>query len=198
MQTSKRFRFVEDYEVRHVPDKNGKLKKKVIYIGQWVQVLEDAEIYRKLVWRIRLFSLIAVVGLLPAIGLDHAASRCVYVILPLVAGLFPLVYLLMGLFEIKATALRLEKRRYEEGIVRVKRSGMAVALFSGIGFGAYLLYWLLTFFGVADASGFGFADILLIVGAPVAALASLLVHKMAGSVRTELQDNTEMTQNDAE
>jgi len=175
MQTSKRFRFVDDYEVVTVEGKHGRKRKKTVYIGDWIVIQDDSEAYKKKVMETRFAVAAVLVGLICAVAFNHSASRTMYVMIPMVCALFPALYLMVGLTELRTKPVPLENRQYEQGILRIKRSGMGVAVLCCITLVLFLLHLIFLLQDDIKRYSFCLADTGCLLGLVVAAACGFFV-----------------------
>lgn len=192
MQTSKRFRFVDDYKVITVEGKHGRKRKKTVYIGDWIVIQDDSEAYKKKVMETRFAAAAVLVGLICAVAFNHSASRTMYVMIPMVCALFPALYLMVGLTELRTKPVPLENRQYEQGILRIKRSGMGVAVLSCITIAMFLLHLILLLQDDIKAYAFYLTDIGCVLGMSVAAACGLVAFHRMKSITTAVKKTNEI------
>ena len=122
-------RYVGDFEVVEVRDKNGKTRKKARYTGVWTVPRDGSPATRA-----KLFAAAAMAFLLIAIYfwlllLTHAGSGSLLVMLPLLAGLFPGLYLIFGVLSLPFTGRPMRHDQYMHSFIRASRSATAIAVF---------------------------------------------------------------------
>ncbi len=131
-------KYAEDYRITETPDeKGGRPRRQVIYTGSWYLPRERCTV--------RLWLCAAMAVMLAALHirlllLTHAGSSQLYVMLPLLAGLFPVLYLLMGVFSLPLRGKPMRRDQYMHSFIRASRASVAVAVCSLLGQLGTLLY----------------------------------------------------------
>lgn len=129
-EKSKKFsdlwKYVDDFEIAEEVQPNGKLKKTARYKGTWTILREvSSRTFFKL-WfaAVTAFGLI---GLYAATLLQiHAASGRYTVMVPLMAGLFPCLYLGMGALALPFRGKPMRRDQYMHSFIRMSRSCTAI------------------------------------------------------------------------
>ena len=137
---SRRARYAEDFTVVEVPDRKGRLRKKAVYIGTWTVIRDWNAAARRTLWGTAALTLLIVVLYVRALLLTHFASGKLLVMLPLLAGLFPLFYLCMGATALPYGGKPMRRDQYMHSFIRMSRSAVAVAAFAIAGLLAMLIY----------------------------------------------------------
>ena len=122
-------RYVGDFEVVEVRDQNGRVRKKARYTGVWT-VLRDAGAGT----RAKLFAAAAAAFVLMGIYfwlllLTHAGSGSLLVMAPLLAGLFPGLYLIFGVLSLPFGGQPMRRDQYMRSFIRASRSAAAIDAF---------------------------------------------------------------------
>lgn len=136
---SDRTRYVDDFKVVEVPDKNGRLKKRAVYTGTWFTPRDEDAAKRRL-WAALALAAVEALLYLWTLMLTHLGSGKLLVMLPLLAGLFPLWYLLMGIAALPYRGKPMRRDQYMHSFIRVSRSAVAVAAFAAVGLAAVFVY----------------------------------------------------------
>ena len=133
-------RYVGDFEIVEVKDKRGVPRKKAVYAGTWTVLRDNTPAGRRKLWAApgMAILLIAVYGWM--LLLTHAGSAHLGVMLPLLAGLFPGLYLLMGMFSLPFRGNPMRRDQYMHSFIRASRSAVAVAGFVIAGLLASFVY----------------------------------------------------------
>ena len=118
-------KYVDDFRIDEVPDEKGRLRRQARYIGVWTVLRGNGPAVR-----VRL-ALVPVLGLLMAaayirmLTLPHMAGGQILIMLPLLAGLFPTFYLLMGAVSLPFRGRPMRRDQYMHSFIRVFRSATA-------------------------------------------------------------------------
>ena len=132
-------RYVDDYKLVEEKDAKGRVRKKAVYVGTWTVLRQPAAA------RLRLFLSLGLALALAAayvrvLLLTHAASGSLPVMLPLLAGLFPLLYLLMGCLSLPFGLKPMRRDQYMHSFIRASRSAAAVGILALAGVIASIIY----------------------------------------------------------
>lgn len=136
---SNRTRYVNDFKVVEEPDKKGRLRKKTVYIGIWT-LPRDEKQGKRTCWACLVLTLAAAVLYFRSLLLTHFGSSKFLVLLPLLLGLFPLLYLLMGAFELPYRGRPMRRDQYMHSFIRMSRSAVAVTAFDLTGLVALFVF----------------------------------------------------------
>ncbi len=139
---SDRTRYADDFKTVEVPDKKGRLKKRAVYTGTWF-TLRDAAVAKRILWGALALAAAEALLYLWTLMVTHLGSGKLFVMLPLLAGLFPLWYLLMGVAALPYRGNPMRRDQYMHSFIRVSRSAVAVAAFTAVGLAAVLVYRIL-------------------------------------------------------
>ena len=133
-------KYVDDYKIVETTDeKRSRPRRQVFYTGAWFQLREPVTA------RIRVWSSLGMAVILAALYirmllLTHAVSGQLAVMLPLLAGLFPILYLLMGAFSLPFRGKPMRRDQYMQSFIRASRSATAIAVFAAAGLIVSLIY----------------------------------------------------------
>ena len=153
-----RKKYLDDYELVEIHDESGRTKKKIRYTGKWTMLREpDADTRRKL-WLAFGLAILLFASQGGLLLLTHRLAAELWVMLPLLTGLLPALYLLMGACTLPFRLRPMRRDQYAYGPVRVTRSakGVLFCAFAGL----FMSFAIRIVRGIWD---FGAADILLIV-----------------------------------
>lgn len=134
-----RSRYAGDFKVVEVPDKKGRLRKKAVYTGTWT-VMRDLTVARRILWGCLGLTVLDGIAYGRALLLTHFSSGKFLVMIPLLAGLFPLFYLCMGATALPYGGKPMRRDQYMHSFIRMSRSAVAVAAFALTGMLATLVY----------------------------------------------------------
>ncbi len=121
-------KYIGDFEIVEVKDARGRMKKKARYTGVWTVIRGDGKKDRKLIAAAGLLTAAAAAAYLRMLTLTHLVSGQVLVMLPLLAGLFPGLYLAMGAFSLPWRGRPMRRDQYMYGMIRMSRSAAAAAV----------------------------------------------------------------------
>ena len=133
-------RYADDFRIETVTDAKGKARRKTVYIGAWT-VLRDkgrGTVFR--LWGSLTMSFAAVAACALQLLTEHSCDRKYTVMLPLLAGLFPCLYLLMGCLSLPFRLRPMRRDQYMHSFIRVFRSATAVICFEAITLIASFIY----------------------------------------------------------
>ena len=129
---SNRTRYVNDFKVVEEPDKKGRLRKKAVYIGAWT-LPRDEKQGKRTCWACLVLALASAAMYFRGLLLTHFGSGKLLVMLPLMLGMFPLLYLLMGAAELPYRGRPMRRDQYMHSFIRMSRSAAAVTAFDLVG-----------------------------------------------------------------
>lgn len=118
--------FARDFEIVEVKDSKGRIRKKARYTGTWI-VFRDPGAARKVMPCSLVLSALLAGLYIGTLLLKHLVSGQVIVMFPLLAGLMPLLYLLMGATSLPFRGKPMRQDQYMHSFIRISRSCTAVA-----------------------------------------------------------------------
>ncbi len=121
-------KYIGDFEIVEVKDARGRIRKKARYTGVWTVIRGDGKRDRKLLAAAGLLTAALAAVYIRMVTLTHLVSGQVPVMLPLLAGLFPGLYLVMGAFSLPYRGRPMRRDQYMHGMIRMSRSAAAVAV----------------------------------------------------------------------
>ena len=126
-------KYVKDFRIEEVKDKKGRILKKAVYTGSWT-VFRDPGPSTLLKLCSSLLLCILLTGLYVwALLLTHLTSARLEVMIPLLLGLFPLLYMLMGALSLPFRGKPMRRDQYMHSFIRVSRSCTAISIFMLLG-----------------------------------------------------------------
>lgn len=122
-------KYVGDFELTEEENSRGRKVKKARYIGTWTVLREFSPGVK-----LRLRSIPVLTVLLAGIyfrmlTLTHLFSGNLLVMIPLLAGLFPAMYLAMGAFSLPFRGKPMRRDQYMHSFIRIFRSATATGAF---------------------------------------------------------------------
>ena len=132
-------KYIDDFQIVEEKDASGKIRRSAVYTGIWFVSLEKPGKTRIKLWG----SLALAVAMAAVYGwmltLTHTVSGQYPVIVPLLAGLFPCLYLLMGVFSLPYRGRPMRRDQYMHSFIRASRSAVAVGVCDLIAMAAALI-----------------------------------------------------------
>ncbi len=133
-------RYIGDFKTVEVRDSRGNLRKKAVYTGVWTVLRDERPSARIKLWAALGMAVALIVIYFRIMLLTHAGSGQMGVMLPLLAGLFPGLYLMMGALSLPFRGKPMRRDQYMHSFIRASRSAVAVAAFVFAGFAASMVY----------------------------------------------------------
>ena len=119
-------KYVDDYEIVEEQKPNGKLKKTVRYKGTWTILREvSSRTFFKL-WFTVVMAFVLIGVYVFTLMLTHTTSGLYTVMVPLMAGMFPCLYLAMGVLALPFRGKPMRRDQYMHSFIRISRSCMAI------------------------------------------------------------------------
>lgn len=119
-------KYYKDYVSEPKPDKNGKVKKSVTYVGDYYEYQLTQENYQKFRNIVLATAVIHSILYLIAGLLNNDGSRCFYVLISYVGMLLPTIYFWTAVFGMKRLPEKMEFVTYDKTICRLKRTSTAI------------------------------------------------------------------------
>ena len=133
-----RTRYAKDFELETYTDKRGRQRQRARYTGPWTVFRAWDGKARRQLWGAAALAL-ALVGAYGAMTLQtHMGSGSLLVMFPLLAGLFPALYLLFGTAALPFGGKPMRRDQYMHSFIRMSRSATAIGIFALVGQGANL------------------------------------------------------------
>ncbi len=136
-------RYVGDYKIVETKDDGGRLRKKAVYVGRWIVIRDMNHAVKARMWASLAAGAGLAIGYVRALLISHVASGQLLVMLPLLAGLFPLLYLIMGLLSLPFHGKPMRRDQYMHSFIRAFRSAVALGAFQLVGLLATFLFRLI-------------------------------------------------------
>ena len=119
-------KYVDDYEIVEEQTPNGKLKKTVRYKGTWTILREVSSGTFFKLWLAVLMAFVLIGVYVYTLTLTHTTSGLYTVMVPLMAGMFPCLYLAMGVLALPFRGKPMRRDQYMHSFIRISRSCMAI------------------------------------------------------------------------
>lgn len=121
-------KYVDDYEIVEEQMPNGKLKKTVRYKGTWTILREVSSGTFFKLWLTVLMAFALIGVYVYTLTLTHTTSGLYTVMVPLMAGLFPCLYLAMGVLALPFRGKPMRRDQYMHSFIRISRSCTAILI----------------------------------------------------------------------
>ena len=119
-------KYVGDYRLENIKDRKGRLKTVPVYRGPLFRFQADAETLKKAKLRFLVLNVIAAAALLITLLLKSELLQRVYVIMPLILSLLPMVLLWSGLYHLFSAGASV--RRDQSDRIHHRFAGWSVVL----------------------------------------------------------------------
>lgn len=119
--------YISQFDIVDVTDSKGRVKKKARYKGVWTVMREPDQSRKKLIGALLMSLVLAALDLF-AVTLTHLSSGQLLVMIPLLIGLMPALYLLFGAFSLPFKERAMRQDQYMHSFIRMSRSSVAVAV----------------------------------------------------------------------
>ena len=133
-------KYVDDFEITEEKDARGRIRETAKYKGQWTVLRETTASVMSRIWMTAGLAALLLAAYIRMLLLTHMASGELLVMLPLLAGLFPALYLGMVVFSLPFRGKPMRRDQYMHGFIRVFRSCVAITVFVLIGQLAVLIF----------------------------------------------------------
>ena len=136
-------KYINDYETELVEDAKGRYRKRVKYIGPYIHFNESLKTLRIKFIIADMFAILTALLLVGANRVPHTTGGWLFTMLPLLAALFPGLYLIMGVFSLPMNGKPMQRDRYMHSMIRAFRSSAAIIVFMIVVLISGLVYRLL-------------------------------------------------------
>ena len=143
-------KYVNDYEKQYIIKPNGKPGLTAVYRGKYFRFVSNGTTLR--LAKIRICALTAFAFLLSvgSLFIRTVGARTLYVALPHVIGLFPMVHLLLGAFNLLTCTPPLKRESNDKITERITNSSVAAMIIFGITYILEFILCILSNFPVPD------------------------------------------------
>ncbi len=133
-------KYINDFKIVEEKDAKGRLRKKAVYTGVWFVPAEKPEKTRwKLIGTVTM-ALLLMVAYVRMILLTHASSGQYPVMVPMLLGLFPGMYLMMGILSLPFRGNPMRRDQYMHSFIRASRSAVALGICDLVALIATMIY----------------------------------------------------------
>lgn len=133
--------YFDGYKAVMEPRKDGRGSRRVlIYQGEWYGFRDTQAAQRRRKWKCALLSLVSIGAFLVAQFTPEFGGRNVWVALPGILAIIPMMFLLIGLFNYLLSKEKWEKRVYYAGYRRLLRSSAVQTVLLGLWLAMEVLY----------------------------------------------------------
>ena len=112
-------KYVDDYTIEYYTDKKGNEKKRAVYVGPHIGILEDDKSLCIKLTAPVITSFLAVAAVLWSLLGQHATMSWFGTVLPQAAALFPCMYVAFGLPNLPYKGKEMQRDQYMNGIIRL-------------------------------------------------------------------------------
>ena len=133
-------KYVTDFRLERETDQRGRIRTRAVYVGPWTVMRRTGTETRIRLWGTFLLTLGVAGCQLWMLMLNHLGAGVLWVMFPLLVGLLPGLYLLMGSFSLPFRGKPMRRDQYMHSFIRVSRSAVAVSAFTLVGLLASLVY----------------------------------------------------------
>ncbi len=123
-------KYVGDFEIVEETDERGRIRRRAVYRGVWTLPREQGAATKARLWTTLALCLLTVGLQVWMLVLNHGHDGEYWVMVPLLAGLFPALYLLMGATSLPFRCRPMRQDQYMHSFIRVSRSATAVGVFT--------------------------------------------------------------------
>ena len=133
-------KYINDFKIVEEKDAKGRLRKKAVYTGVWFVPAEKPEKTRwKLIGTVAM-ALLLMATYVRMILLTHASSGQYPVMVPMLLGLFPGMYLMMGILSLPFRGNPMRRDQYMHSFIRASRSAVALGICDLVALIATMIY----------------------------------------------------------
>ena len=132
-----------DYDHKPEVDKKGRFRDKFYYTGDLFVLPFDEKTKKRSVWQFTLFEVLLLAELLGQGMLNQTSSRTLWIVLPYLFQILPVLLMLVGTFEYKLSRLHMVRSEYDKGVARMRRSAYGLIVLTAVSFICTLVYIIL-------------------------------------------------------
>ena len=123
-------KYIKDFKIEETTDKKGHIRRKAVYTGTWIVPRNPGSNVQVKLWAVLVLSVLLAAMYVRTVLLTHLTSNRLEVMIPLLLGLFPLLYLLIGALSLPFRGKPMRRDQYMHSFIRVSRSCVAVSVFA--------------------------------------------------------------------
>ena len=167
-------RYVGDFKIVEIQDEKGRVRKRALYTGTWTVIRRFSPAVKARLWMALGAAVLLAVIYGRMLLTMHAASGQLLVMLPLLIGLFPGLYLLMGCASLPFRGKPMRRDQYMHSFIRASRSAVAVGAFVLVGLLASFIFRAIQGDWLFLSGDWGFLFSCILILALAAAILTLL------------------------
>ena len=133
-------KYIDDFRIETTTDSRGRVRKKAVYTGVWTVLREPGTGTLCRLWGALAFSLGVAAASALQLLTEHAYGGKYPVMVPLLTGLFPCLYLVFGCLSLPFRQRPMRRDQYMHSFIRAFRSATAVITFQTFGLIASIIY----------------------------------------------------------
>ena len=133
-------KYIGDFKIVEEKDAKGRLRQKAVYTGIWYVSGEKPEPTRLKLAGTLAMAVALMAAYVRMILLTHASSGQYPVMIPMLLGLFPGMYLMMGVLSLPFRGKPMRRDQYMHSFIRASRSAVAIGIFDLVALIATMIY----------------------------------------------------------
>ena len=137
---SDRKKYIDDFELVETTDEKGRVRKRAVYKGTWTVLRPPVKTAQYKLWGALGMAAALAVVYVRMLLLTHLTSGQLLAMVPLLIGLFPGMYLLMGALSLPFRGRPMRRDQYMHSFIRASRSAVAVIVCAAAGLIASIIY----------------------------------------------------------
>ncbi len=136
-------KYIDDFEIAEEKDRKGNTHKVAVYKGLWTVLRNWTPTVRFRLWCMTGLSLTTVGLYVWMMLLTHLFSGNHLVVIPLLAGMFPCLYLLMGSFCLPYKGKPMRRDQFMHSFIRISRSCVGICSLTTVSFSVSVILRLI-------------------------------------------------------
>ena len=137
---SDRKKYIDDFELVETKDDKGRVRKRAVYRGVWTVLRPPVKKSLYKLWAVLALAVLLAAVYVRMLLLTHLSSGNLLTMLPLLTGLFPGMYMLMGAMSLPFRGRPMRRDQYMHSFIRVSRSAVAIIVCVAVGLIVSLIY----------------------------------------------------------
>jgi len=150
-----RYKYINDYENYEELCNDGKLRKRVKYVGPYYVTESSGQELTRLKINVIICVIVqflAIVLMLMDVDFAYYVHEWLYVAIPLTACAIPLVYALLGAIRLPSSSAKLQRDYHKRSFVRIRSSEIGVLVITGTALLLYVAFVCIRGFQVLSAA----------------------------------------------
>ena len=139
----KRYKTINDYTIRVQLDARGRERQVPVYIGPYFCPLHTDEDYKRFRLSVIIGSVLILAASFVLLFFDGYAvypHEALYTLIPLILGLFPFAYMVMGFARMPRANGKMQRDVYARSVRRIFRSSIAIAVCAAASIVLFLVF----------------------------------------------------------